>query len=187
MKKQHWLIAIEGIDGVGKTTIAKLLCEKLNAFPQKTPLPSLKWAARFLDKFHNPEIETIGYFLLTIITSLYIQQRLKYQSIVCDKYILNTIVTQTCLGGKLVKLIKLIRYYLVRKPNYTFCLTISNKNQLMKRLKQRGKLDANDQQLLPYCLEIQRKYLEFPEVIPIDTTEWTPDKILMIILNHLKY
>jgi len=185
MKDKFLFVAIEGIDGVGKTTIARLLVEKFNGVYQKTPLRILKWIANLLDRFHNPEIESIGYFILTIFTSLFISYRLKRYHVICDKYILNTVVTQSCLGGKLIKTIENLRYRFVQKPDYTFCLTISDRNKLIKRLKGRGELDKNDKQLLPYWRKIQEKYLEFPEIIPIDTTNKAPDEVLTTILSYL--
>ncbi len=185
MTKQYLFIAIEGVDGIGKTTIAQKLAGELNAIYSKTPPPSLKWIARILDKFHNPEIETIGYTFLVIWTSVIIRQRLKSCPVICDKYILTTIVDQSCLKGKLVKMIEDLRYKFVQKPDYTFCLTISDKNELTERLKKRGKLDKNDRQLLPHWSKIQEKYQKLTEVTTIDTTHKTPEEILSIILRYL--
>lgn len=185
MKNNHLFIVFEGVDGVGKTTIANLLVEKLNVCYQKTPLPRLKWVANLLDKFHNPEIEAVGYFVLTAFTSLFISRQLKHQHVICDKYILNTIVAQTCLGGKLIKIIEKLRYKFLLKPDYVFCLTISDQNELIKRLKNRGNFNGNDKQLLPYWRKIQEKYLEFPEIIFINTSNKTPDEILSVVLNYV--
>ena len=186
MSKRNWLIAIEGIDGVGKTTIADLLVQKLKAVYQKTPRPGLKWMARLIDKLHNPELESIGYLFLTILTSFSIQRLLKHHTVVCDKYILTTLVAQNCLGGKLVKLIEKFRYQWIKKPDYTFCLMIHNRAQLMERLGKRGKLDKNDKQLLPYWTQIQTKYQDFEEAIIIDTTDRNPNEVFDLIYQYLQ-
>jgi len=185
MKKNNIFIAIEGVDGVGKTTIASLLSTRLNATYQKTPLLLFKWIARLLAKLRSPEIETVGYYLLTVLTSLTISLSLRKKSVICDKYILNTLTSQSCLGGKLTKLITKIRYLFIKKPNYTFCLMVYDKHQLLKRLKERGKLDENDKQLLPHWTNIQAEYRNFNEVIIVDTTNRNPKEILKTIINYL--
>lgn len=186
MNRRRLFIAIEGADGVGKTTIANLLCQRLGADYQKTPPRIFKWTANLIDKLHNPELEAIGYFILATITSLTISLRLQWQSVVADKYILTTIVAQTCLGGRLIKLLKKIRYNFIRKPDHTFCLVVNDYDELKRRLNNRGKLDANDEQMLPYWLNVQSSYTTFPEVIIIDVTHLSPHEILAIIMNYLK-
>ena len=88
MHNRYTFIAIEGVDGIGKTTIARRLVKNLNAFYMKVPPPSFKWVARLLDKFCNPEIESIGYYLLAIYTSFLIRRLLKRRSVICDKFII---------------------------------------------------------------------------------------------------
>lgn len=166
-------VAIEGADGIGKTTLAKALAERLNGIYFKVPLRILKPLARFLDRFQDPEIETIGYTLLAIITSWWLKlywMILRGRSVICDKYILTTIVDQTVLGGHLASRLAKWRYLLAVQPDLTICLIVSTEQALASRLSQRERLDANDICLRPLWQEIQAIYSQFSEVIIIDTT-----------------
>ncbi|MGC9049255.1 MAG: hypothetical protein ACP5IX_03520 [Patescibacteria group bacterium] len=187
MKNKHLFVAIEGVDGVGKTTIANLLSERIKAIHLKNS-SFLKQIARLIDKAHCSIIEIIFYLLLNIYRSIQVSYLIRYKSVICEKYILTTIVDQSCLGAKLIRYIKNVRYKLVRKPDYTFCLTVFDKNELLQRLRLRGRLDTNDKQLLPYWSAIQNMYrqFEFEEVIIIDTTNKTPTEVLDSITKLLK-
>jgi len=173
--------------GLVKLLQANLLCQRLKADYQKTPPRALKWVANLIDKLHNPELETIGYLFLAALTSIIISCRLWRRSVICDKYVLTTVVAQSCLGGKLARSLRKVRYRLARKPDYTFCLIVSDRDKLMQRLTSKSRLDRNDRQMLPYWSTVQSDYATFPEVIIVDTTHQSPEEVSNTVLDYLKH
>lgn len=170
--KRYPLIAIEGVDGVGKTTLAKKLAETCNAKYIKTPLKVTLWFVRLAEK-SPPTVEILAYWFATIITSLYITHLLKKYPVICDKYILNTIVSQTVLTKKrkLLKVLTALRYTFIKRPDYTICLIVDTKEELKKRFSERHGMDQNDKALFPYWAKIQLLYKAFPEVQTVNTTQ----------------
>lgn len=186
MVRKHLLIAIEGIDGVGKTTVANALAIKLGAVYLKTPTGNfLKRVAFFAEKLGNRELEAVVYFVLAVVSSLYFRTLLRKQAVVCDKYILVTLVDQAVLGSGAIGRLKRFRYVFMLKPDFTFCLQVSEKAVLIERLRKKEKIDHNDSQLLPLWREIQEAYQEFPEVVLVDTTLASAADVVIRLLDHI--
>ncbi len=183
--QKRLLVAIEGIDGVGKTTIAELLEAELKAVRVKTPLRFLRGLAVLLEKTKSQEIEAVGYFFLAFLSSLYFAFIRRKRHVICDKYVLVTIVDQIVLGSRAAKFLKKVRYLFVPKPDYTFFLYVGDRCELERRLKKREKLDKNDVQMLPFWEAIQVEYLKMPEVIFIDTTNILPKEVVSVIMSRI--
>ena len=107
MDRDYLFIAIEGVDGVGKTTVAKIIASKIDAIYVKTPINNfLKKIGFLVERIGNQEIEAIGYFILASISSIYFRFLLRKQNVICDKYILVTVVDQIVLGSKIARFFK---------------------------------------------------------------------------------
>ncbi len=185
MRRKYRFVVVEGVDGVGKTTIAKALSESCYGMYEKTPLRRMRRVALFFERFNSPEIETVSYLTLGVITGLYFRIVLRRRPIVCDKYILTTIVAQRALGGRLVQLLERIRYLLLPKPDYTFCLTVETEEDLRERFRKRDYVDASDEQLMPFWINMQNAFCSFPEVTPVNTSGRTPSEVKKQIEQYM--
>lgn len=186
MSKRHLLIAIEGIDGVGKTTIAQKLTVTVEGVCVKMPVGRLlKKLALLAEKAGNQELEALIYFVLAAISGFYLRFKLRRKNLVCDKYILVTVVDQMVLGSRVSRFLGRFRYLIVPKPDFTFCLQVNNKEALLARLRGRSKMDHNDGQLLPLWREIQNLYSTFPEVVPVDTTQLSAEEIAVQLKQQI--
>jgi dTMP kinase len=84
-------VALEGIDGSGKTTVCTQLCKKINAEMYKTPPFPFSDLRDLVDKSVN--IKSRFYFYLSSVmhASSEIVELLKQKNVVCDRYILSTL------------------------------------------------------------------------------------------------
>lgn len=184
--RKHVLIAIEGVDGVGKTTVSQMVVSAIDAEYVKFPILKLfKKIAALAEKTGSRELEAAAYLMLAILSSIYLRLVLRKRNVVCDKYILVTIVDQIVLGSLVARWSAGFRYWLVPKPDFTFCLQVEDEAAIRARLGNRGKLDANDNQMFPFWREIQRLYRNFPEVIVVDTTTIGSHQTFSLLWTHL--
>lgn len=91
---------IEGIDGVGKTTTAKLLAEMIDAIYYKTPSYHFEKLRVVADRvFRNdPQRRFKFYFNSVKFASTEIRQIIQKKPLVCDRYIWSTVVYRKALG-----------------------------------------------------------------------------------------
>ena len=91
VKNKFPLIAIEGIDGAGKTTVAKLLAEEINGVYYKTP--SQKFSqCRMLFEGNSRRSLSRFLFYASILWAAWdeIKNALQTKPVVVDRYILST-------------------------------------------------------------------------------------------------
>ncbi len=117
-------IVIDGADGSGKTTVAKLLAEKYNAIYTCEPTnPEMSKLSEFLEDRKKHDIE--------------IKEWLKEgKNVVCDRYKYSTVVYQQLEGYPLEELIELNHDSVI--PDLTIVLDYPVET-LIKRLEARGK------------------------------------------------
>lgn len=162
-------IVVEGVDGVGKTALSQKLCSYLNAKYLKTPLRVLKpLESIFVGK--NREFETIGFLFLAVLTGIYIRMFRIFKPIVCDKYILTTIIDQLELGSWVAKFLMPLRYWLVPKPDCTLTLLVDSEEDLILRLTSKG-WDENDVEMFPHWQRLQAIYQSLPETKTINASD----------------
>ncbi|MDE1869867.1 MAG: deoxynucleoside kinase [Candidatus Micrarchaeota archaeon] len=110
------MIAIEGVDAVGKTTLSNLLKEKLRAENAATSnpeiLPSLKKI--FDEQAKSAVVGRLMYYLFQVQNEVSKLNTKSSKSIIFDRYIYSTIVTHTVLDrmynkGKNIGIITQIR------------------------------------------------------------------------------
>jgi len=91
MINKNKFIALEGIDGSGKTTVCKLLSKKMKAYLYKTPSWPFANLREIIDK--TVDIKSRFYFYLSSVfhASAEIEELLKKRHVVCDRYILSTL------------------------------------------------------------------------------------------------
>ena len=188
-------ISIEGMDGVGKSTICKLLAAKLNFQFIEKPLHYL-----FNDLFE--EIKAIDIYqkiakkvngnlnrnftsLFYSLGSIYMYDLFNNKNIITDRHLASNYAWSGTDYNEDV-------YQLVLKkigtPKYTFIL-YATKDEIIKRLKSR---DPNDKDIprANHSEEIYNKMITFCKrnnfpFMKIDTTNLTPENIVDIIISKL--
>lgn len=90
MIRRHPFICVEGIDGVGKSTVARKLAAVLNGIYYKTPPPPYEAMRATVDTNADP-IARFNFYLQAVkFASEQINQLCNTQSVVCDRYIYST-------------------------------------------------------------------------------------------------
>lgn len=190
MKKGNKLIVLEGIDGVGKTTIAL----ELKKFIKKRGLPVIIFED--YEKKHpgfnslKPLVKNIpitGSHFFYIASSIYkseiIKKLLKKYWVICDRYFYSTNAYHKTKGSnlKITELSDLI------KPDYAFLLTLDEKIR-QKRVQQKSIITKQDlisktKGALPFNMEKRLKNMKLKEIDNSTSLEDTMKKITSSIFN----
>ncbi len=189
MKPKNKLIVFEGIDGVGKTTVARELKRILKAkgIPvifyedYESKYPGFAPLKAFVKK-----IPITGSHLFYLASSIYksqvIKKMLKKHWVICDRYFYSTNAYHKAKGSSL----KIGPISDLLEPDHAFLLTIDEKLRKI-RVKQKLKITKSDlvpkkAGSLPYKIEI---YFKKQNLINIDNsgplTE-TVQKIISIVV-----
>ena len=97
-----------------------------------------------------------------------------FKLIVCDKYILTTIIDQLELGSRVAKLLMPLRYWFVPKPDCTLTLLVDSEEDLIHRLTSKG-WDENDVEMFPHWQRLQVIYQSLPETKTINASDLDED------------
>lgn len=184
MKDGKYFIAVEGLDGVGKTTCARLLAKDINGYYYKTPSGLFQEIRGKIDILDNPQVRFTFYLSSVFYASAEISSLLDEKSVVCDRYIYSTIAYHKALGvnlsyidfGKLPILL----------PNVSFYLWAEEKAYLQRLLKR------NDYSVSDYNIEknrtlqqkIHQEFLTLP-IIPLDTSNLKPEEVCVEVLHEI--
>src|SRR5205085_3065414 len=84
-------ICVEGIDGVGKSTVAGKLATALDGIYYKTPPPPYDSIRANIDKKADPWARFYFYLSAVSFASAEISRLRLTQSVVCDRYIFSTL------------------------------------------------------------------------------------------------
>ena len=167
MKTSGKFIVIEGIDGCGGETQARLLSDFLNknnkpaeqiTFPQYDK-PIGKLIHEFLYNHYdfNPEVQTLLYFSEFVQSKENIKRSLKEGKIlISDRYFTSTLAYQGLRGVETEKMLQLSQMFDIIKPDLTILLRISAETSVKRKIKEKGEnLDRNEKdcQLLKELME----------------------------------
>lgn len=182
MPNKNKFIVFEGIMGSGKTTLAKMLAEKLGGVYYNTPI-SFREMRHMVDKTLSLEARYYFYLSLNLQVSTEVAELLEEKPVVCDKYIWTTFCYHKSLGLDLSSFPKLD----ILMPD--FCFLIFCKDQI--RLERVSKRDPiNDYSKDFVRQESERRCLEeFKRVLPdaiIDNSLDDPDKAFSQILTRIQ-
>jgi len=137
------LIAIEGIDGAGKTTIAHHIESIFNLtyihYPHRDRMPQIKdFLTGKLDV--PPKVRALLYFA----DQLWDEQKLRESAVVCDRYVLSTVAYQsTECGFETMK--NLVELFSPPRPDLVIWIDRPVKAAL-KDISKRGKHEAFDKE-----------------------------------------
>jgi thymidylate kinase len=131
----HPFIVLEGLGGVGKTTVGKILAEKIGGVYVKTPTDSFLSARKEIDACADPMARFFFYLSTVIQASAEISHILETAPVVCDKYILATMCWHRAMGVD----VHVPKFVNIRIPDFTFLLTCSD----LKRIERLDRRDGS--------------------------------------------
>lgn len=178
-------IAVEGGDGVGKTTLCSILSKKLNAISYRTP-PKKYWTFRTeIDK--NATVEERYRFYRDGIHDASDEIILMLKNgdkIVCDRYWLGVYTYHQVMG----MLVPKEDFKSIIVPTLTVILSLNHEVQI-ERMLHRG-LSVGDRRMLDKQKDITAAYylnaLEFNiPFILIDTQKFLPEMCSEIVIKSL--
>jgi dTMP kinase len=194
-------IAIEGIDGSGKTTIANLLYNELSKKYNKIILMKepydkdlSKKIKEIILKEHEKNLD-YGYLLALLFTadrSIKNIDLKKYLNdgyiIISDRSIYSSFSYQILYEGIDIEWLKCISKYII-KPDITFVLDIDPKIA-MERINSRGK-SITSYENIEFLKKVRENFLKLKEIFPEDNIiyingEEKPEDILNKILNIIE-
>jgi UMP-CMP kinase 2 len=174
------LIAIEGIDWTGKTTVANLLAEEIEGVYIATPDVALKEARKYFDK-RDQTAKFLFYLAGLIDSSCIIRQRLSSKNVVVDRYLATTICYHEAAGvnTSLVKWEKIP----IARPDYQFCLEVQDKAEWLRRIAERDGEEEKEKTEKEYVrfMAIAKKmknFIESQDGVAIDTSRLSPKQVV---------
>ena len=173
-------VCLEGVDCVGKTTVAELLARRINAAYYKSPGGVYAKERKIVDESINPLRRYFYYRAAVQYDSGMIADLLKISPVVCDRYIYSTFAVHAAMDAKIQALFEVTGLVI---PDYVFLLTADERVR-RKRLAQRLNATALESNFL-----LQEKADELFKLQGhpvIDTTSTTVDEVVEIILSRLR-
>jgi len=194
-------IAIEGIDGSGKTTIANLLYNELSKRYNKIILMKepydkdlSKKIKEIISKEHEKNLD-YGYLLALLFTadrSIKNIDLKKYLNddyiVISDRSIYSTFSYQILYEGMDIEWLKCISKYII-KPDITFILDVDPKIAV-ERINSRGK-NITSYENIEFLRKVRENFLKLKEIFPEDNIIYIdgnekPEEILKKILKIIE-
>lgn len=178
MKPRHIFISLDGVDGVGKTTVAKLLAADGSFQYYKSPAGPFAQLRKEIDAHATPLERYCFYRLATQFDSTQISQLLETNSVVCDRYIASTVAYHIAMDAR-IRVIHDDAELL--KPH--FAVLLGARSEVRdKRILERAKVLSDvklegDSTLLDRVAEI---FMSF-SLIYIDTSDIAAEKVAIAI------
>ena len=201
MIKKYKYIAIEGIDGSGKTTIANLLYNELSKKYNKIILIKepydndlSKKIKEIILKEHEKNLD-YGYLLALLFTadrSIKNIDLKKYLNndyiVISDRSIYSTFSYQILYEGINIEWLKCVSKYIIR-PDITFILDVDPKIAV-ERINLRSK-NITSYENIDFLRKVRENFLKLREIFPNDNIiyingEEKPEEILEKILKLLE-
>lgn len=178
---KNLFITVDGVDGVGKTTVSKLLAKKLNGIYYKSP------SNQFLQtrqKVENP-INVFGrycfYRLATQNDSENIKILLKSNHVVCDRYIASTFAYHFVMDNDITIIHNETN---LLKPDLALLLTANSdtrNSRIINRNESKNWIEENSSLLD----NIQNVFLSL-ELTEFKTDSLKPDEIVNNIIQFIQ-
>lgn len=136
MEPKHIFVSIDGVDGVGKTTVAKLLAADGSFRYHKSPAGPFAQLRKEVDARANPLERYCFYRLATQFDSMQISLLMETNSVVCDRYIASTAAYHIAMDAR-IRVIHSDAELL--KPHFAFLLGARSEVR-DKRILERAKV-----------------------------------------------
>jgi dTMP kinase len=144
------LIVFEGIDGVGKSSLARALVEYLRNHKiaavcyedTENKQEGYNLIKPFIKKNATIDASLLFYLSSAIFKSRRITELLQHYFVICDRYIYSTLAYHKIRGAKNNLIINYQKLPIL-SPDYLFLIT-ANEQMRIKRIKARKKIDLDD-------------------------------------------
>ena len=178
MKAEHIFITIDGVDGVGKTTVANILSADCSFQYHKSPAGHFTQLRGEIDAHATPLERYCFYRLSNQFDSMWISKLLETRSVVCDRYIASTAAYHIAMDARIRVIHNDVE---LLKPHFAFLLGARSEvrdKRILERAKVLSdvKLEGNST-LLDHVAET---FMSFG-LIYIDTSDITADEVSMAI------
>jgi len=128
-------LVFEGVDGSGKTTIAKRISKEINASYVRTPGQGYEGIRGYIDNGTPPEAKLLYYLSSVFDASSQIKRQLPHTPVVCDRYEWSSLITHSVYFDKDISELedfwKRISGNIIR-PSRTVLFTVNETEQLLR-------------------------------------------------------
>lgn len=183
-KRPYSFVCIEGIDGVGKTTVSRMLANALGGTYYKTPPPPYESIRAEIDKKADPCSRFYFYLSAVSFASTEIRALLRSQTVVCDRYIYSTlayhIAMDECFRGHALPPRLLM-------PDVTILLVAGESERLKRLVGREEKVSRHDRDLeanKEFLAAVEREFREF-NLHVLDSTLIDAEGIVDLILTRM--
>ncbi len=178
-------IVFESLNGGGKSTLAKMLADKLGAYYVSSPPESLADLRPLVDNNVSLTTRFLYYLFGKALISEEVKELKQYGTVVCDRYVHSTLSVHKLLG---VDIDVLPESFELEKPDVSFFIYNSDEQERIDRINQRGKKTKYD--VLQEDDEFRENYMDYFRscggFIFIDTAHKSPNQSLLEIEEALK-
>lgn len=178
MRPEHVFISLEGVDGVGKTTVAKLLAVDDSFRYYKSPGGPFAQLRKEVDARATPLERYCFYRVATQFDSVQINQLLGIKSVICDRYIVSTAAYHIAMDAR----IRVIHNDTgLLKPHFAFLLGARSEVR-DKRLLERAKMssDIEIERNSAFLDRVAELFMSFG-LICVDTSDIMAEEVAMTI------
>lgn len=183
MWNKHLFVSIDGVDGVGKTTVARLLVANSFFKYYKSPSGIFVQLREEVDLHSTPLERYCFYRIATQFDSVQINQLLKNNSIVCDRYISSTLAYHVAMDDRIKTIHNSVGLI---KPDFSFLLGARPEIR-DKRINERALLlsDKDIERNSSFLNRVAEIFMSL-NLIYIDTSDITSKEVVIIIKNTIK-
>ncbi len=178
MKSNHVFISLDGVDGVGKTTVAKLLADEGSFRYYKSPSGPFVQLRKEVDAHASPLERYCFYRLATQFDSEQISQLLETCPVVCDRYIASTLAYHITMDAR----IRVIHNDVgLLKPHFAFLLGTRSEirdKRILERVNAVSDLKLEGNSVLLDM--VAETFMSF-NLTYIDTSDIPADNVVMAI------
>ncbi|MGV9878430.1 dTMP kinase [Streptomyces sp. NPDC003006] len=196
---QEPFLVLEGVSGIGKSTLAELLTARLGASGLHTlPVPHSVWSPLVNGCLHA--LPQFAFYLSGVLHAADSVRRCRaVRPVVADRYISSVIACHSAVHGvavaEVTELLEPFRPYL-EPPDHTFYLRCSEQalRDRMAAKARCGELTPDDAELFNVSGRLDRLLGNFesvaaadPTAVVLDTDGSTPDELTERILAHMEH
>lgn len=189
------LIVFEGIDGVGKTTLSKLLRDELVNQGVKTiryeDIEEKNSGFNLIKPFIKTQVPIDSSLLFYLASAIYksrqIERLLKHNWVICDRYVYSTLAYHKIRKAGLSPVLG-IKKIPIRLPDFLFLIKVAD-NVRLNRIKNRLANNADDFKVKTnrnFTGKMEKEFEGFKPII-IDNSHLTPvdamEKIYKIVIK----
>jgi len=180
MKSRHIFVSIEGVDGVGKTTVARLLATDGIYHYHKSPSGIFAQLRSEVD-LHATPLERYCFYRLAVQSdSVQITQLLQSTSVVCDRYKATTAAYHFVMDPRIRQIHKELTLLV---PHFSFLLE-ARSGVREKRMAERTTItsDVTLERNSVFLDQVNKVFQTFG-LISIDTSDSTTEEVVTTIKN----